>query len=290
MTTAAPVRHGRTGLPVRCRGLVHIYPTVDGDDVVALRGLDLDVAAGENLALLGPSGCGKSTLLSLMCGLMRPSAGRLLVGDADVGRLDQRELMGFRSGRVGVVLQGAARNLLPYGTAVDNIEFAQATVGRSARARVPAPRELLAGLGLSDVAGRPAAGLSGGEQQRVAIAVAVANAPGLLLADEPTSQLDAPSRDEVLQTVAAVRQRLGTTVVTVTHDPAVARQADRVVIMRDGRVGAEGRSGEEYAVVGDGGTLHVPEDLLTEWRPGTRVRFVVDETDAHLHITRVDPT
>jgi putative ABC transport system ATP-binding protein len=281
-TAASPSRFepvGPAGLPVRCRGLVHIYPTAD-----------LDVAAGENLALLGPSGCGKSTLLSLMCGLMRPSAGRLLVGDADVGRLGQRELMAFRSGRVGVVLQGAARNLLLYGTAVDNVEFAQATIGRSARSRGPGPRELLAALGLTGMAGRTAAGLSGGEQQRVAIAVAVANAPGLLLADEPTSQLDAQSRDEVLRTVAMVRQRFGTTAVTVTHDPAVARQADRVVVMRDGRVGAEGRSGQEFAVVGDGGTVHLPEDLLTEWPPGTRVRFDVDEADAHLHIRRVDPS
>jgi ABC-type lipoprotein export system ATPase subunit len=275
-------------LDVRCEGLVHIYPSPDGDEVVALRGLDLDVAAGEAVALLGPSGCGKSTLLSLMAGLLRPSAGRLTVGGTDVGRLDQRRLMAFRSGSVGTVLQGAARNLLPYASAVDNVELARSTLPRGRRREARPARELLDLLGLARVREGAVATLSGGEQQRVAIAVALANSPGLLLADEPTSQLDHDGRDEVLDALTAARQQLGTTVVVVTHDVAVGSAADRTVRMRDGRVGAEGRLGHEHAVVGTDGTLHIPDHLLEKWPPGTLVRVDPDGDDGHLHVRKAD--
>ena len=280
----------RIGLDVHCSGLVHIYPGggLDGDEVVALRGLDLDVAAGEMVALLGPSGCGKSTLLNLLAGLLRPSAGRLVVGADDVGRLSQRELMAFRSGSVGTLLQGAIRNLLPYGSAADNVGFAQATVSRQRRRELATPGDLLGSLGLEQLSEASIATLSGGEQQRVAIAVAIANGPGLLLADEPTSQLDHVSRDTVLDALGSVRAQFGMTVVIVTHDPDVGRAADRTVIMRDGRVGAEGRLGEERAVVGADGTLHLPDGLLEAWTPGTRVSIETDPDDAaHLHVRKV---
>lgn len=276
------------GLPVRCRGVVHIYAGIDGDDVVALRGLDLDVAPSESIALLGPSGCGKSTLLSLMSGLLRPSAGRIEVGTHNIGRLSHRELVDFRSGRVGTVLQGAARNLLLYGTAEDNVAFAQSTRSRRMKAGTTSPRAVLATLGLERAAETPVGRLSGGEQQRVAIAVAIANSPGLLVADEPTSQLDHRTRDEVLAALALVRERLGTTVVLVTHDPAVGATVDRTVVMRDGRVGAEGRLGEQDAVVSSDGAVHLPEEVMDEWAPGTRVRVDIDPQDRHLHIRRAD--
>ncbi len=264
---------------VACEGVVHIYPTPT-EDVVALRGVDLQIAAGSRVALVGPSGCGKSTLLAVMAGLVRPSAGRVLVGSTDVVRASERELVELRAGGVGVVLQGAAGNLLGYVDALDNVRFAHAGArpGHSRPdGRLPAA-DLLATLGLQRVAGVPVGRLSGGEQQRVAIAVALANGPGLLLADEPTSQLDAAARDDVVQALVHANTELGTTVVAVTHDPAVGAALGRVVAMRDGRVGAEGRGHAEYAVVGTDGAVHLPEHLLEAWPPGSLVR-VVEEPD-----------
>ncbi len=264
---------------VACEGVVHIYPTPT-EDVVALRGVDLQIAAGSRVALVGPSGCGKSTLLAVMAGLVRPSAGRVLVGSTDVVRASERELVELRAGGVGVVLQGAAGNLLGYVDALDNVRFTHAGArpgGSRPDGRLPAA-DLLATLGLQRVAGVPVGRLSGGEQQRVAIAVALANGPGLLLADEPTSQLDAAARDDVVQALVHANTELGTTVVAVTHDPAVGAALGRVVAMRDGRVGAEGRGHAEYAVVGTDGAVHLPEHLLEAWPPGSLVR-VVEEPD-----------
>ncbi len=269
------------GLAVRCAGVVHIWSTGE-DEVVALRGVDLDVTAGERVALLGPSGSGKSTLLALLGGLIQPSAGKLWIGDTEISRLGQRALLSLRSSRVGTVLQGAARNLLPYATPVANVEFAQDSRQRSARATVPAPRDLLDQLGLAAVADTRTAQLSGGEQQRVALAVAVANGPGLLLADEPTSQLDTTGRDKVLDTLELVNTLFGTTVVVVTHDPAVGRVLGRTVTMHAGRVGQEGRRGRQYAVLGADGAVALPQSVLVDWSPGTFLEVTRDRDTVHL--------
>jgi len=264
-----------SGLAVRCSGLVHIWSTGE-EDVVALRGVDLEVAAGERVALLGPSGSGKSTLLALLGGLLQPSAGRLWIGDTEISRLSQRALLQLRSDRVGTVLQGAARNLLPYGTARANVEFAQRSLRRSAVGRVLAPGAVLAELGLAHVADATLTQLSGGEQQRVALAVAVANGPGLLLADEPTSQLDSVGRHQVLQTLELVNDRFGTTVVVVTHDPVVGAELGRTITMHAGRVGQEGRRGRQYSVVSADGSVALPRALLARWPAGTLVEVVGD--------------
>jgi putative ABC transport system ATP-binding protein len=266
---------------VRCEGLVHIYRR-EGEDVVAVRGVDLDVESGEQVALLGPSGSGKSTLLSMLGGLLRPSAGRLRVGDLDLARATERELRRLRGSTVGLVLQGAARNVLPYGSVADNVRFAQRGVRRRDALD---PRELLAALGCEDLRDAPVARLSAGELQRVALAVAQSTRPGLLLADEPTSQLDTEARDQVLAVLDRVGQEYGTTVVVVTHDAEVGLALGRTVTMRDGRVGAEGRRGEDYAVVGRDGSVHLPEELADEWPPGTLVR-VAREGDGVLRLTR----
>ena len=276
-TVAAPPR----GLSVRCEELVHIY-RAGGTEVVAVRGVDLDVAAGERLALLGPSGSGKSTLLALMGGLLPPSAGRVFVGDEEISRLGQADLLRLRADRVGIVLQGAARNLLAYASPLDNVRFAQRSSGRAGRRQSLRPAELLDTLGLSSVATHALTGLSGGEQQRVALAVAVANGPGLLLADEPTSQLDHHARDAVLDLLEQVNARFGTTVVVVTHDPDVGARLGRTVSMRFGRVGQEGRLGEQFAVVGKDGTVHLPDHVLADWPPGTLVRIDQDGDDLRL--------
>jgi putative ABC transport system ATP-binding protein len=267
--TAPPAGPAAEGLGVTCRGLVYIY-RLEGYDVVALAGVDLDIAGGESAALVGPSGAGKSTLLSLLAGLLRPSAGRLVVGDHDLVRAGAAELQLMRATAVGVVLQGAARNLLPYLSAEQNVRFAQRGVPAQRRPQLPAPRDVLALVGLGS-RGRHRARpqrLSPGERQRLALAAALATGPGLLLADEPTSQLDSRARDDVLSALDAVH-RLGTTVVVVTHDPDVGRQMGRTITIRDGRVGAEGRRGEDYAVVGRDGTVHLPQEVLRRVPPGT---------------------
>ena len=262
-------------MPVRTHGLVHIYRS-EGHEVAALSGVDLDVGAGQMVGLLGPSGAGKSTLLSLVAGVFRPSAGKVFVGDLELSSATARQLDDMRAVDVSLMLQGAERNLLPYLSAHDNVQFAQGAA-RSAGKQLPSPDEVLAEVGLDGAGHRPLGSLTPGEQQLAALAVAVAPRPGLLLADEPTSRLDHAARDQVLARFAELNGRLGTTVVIVTHDPDVAAFLPRTVTIRDGRIGGEGRSGEEYAVVTADGFLplpvHVREDLL----PGTLVRFHRDE-------------
>jgi len=261
------------GVGVSCRGLVYIY-RLEGYDVVALAGVDLDISEGESVALLGPSGSGKSTLLSVVAGLLKPAAGRLIVGQHDVAKAGPAELQQMRATTVGVVLQGTGRNLLPYLSAEQNVRFAQRGAPSDRRRTLPGPRDVLSLVGLTSrgrMRMRPQQ-LAPGERQRLALAVALANRPGLLLADEPTSQLDTRARDEVIAALEAVR-RAGTTVVVVTHDPDVSAQMGRTVTIRDGRVGAEGRRGEDFAVVGRDGSVHLPLEVLEAFPPGTLVQI-----------------
>jgi ABC-type lipoprotein export system ATPase subunit len=245
---------------------VQIYKTREVE-VVALRDVDLVIDEGETVALLGPSGAGKSTLLWLMAGLLRPSAGRLWLHGADVARLSQAALDRLRAADIGVVLQNPARNLIPYATPAQNVAFAQ----RGRRADRRRIGELLERVGLAGVR-RPAGGLSGGEQQRLAVAVALANRPRLLLADEPTSQLDAANGRAVIDLLRSTAAETGATVVAVTHDEAVSRALGRTVTIRDGRVGAEGRRGEDLVVVGREGALQLPPEFHALLPPGSRVR------------------
>ncbi|MEV4219729.1 ATP-binding cassette domain-containing protein [Nonomuraea sp. NPDC049725] len=253
---------------VRCDGVVQIYRARDVE-VVALRDVDLVIDAGETVALLGPSGAGKSTLLWLLAGLLRPSAGRLWLDGVEVGRLDQRRLDRLRARRIGTVLQNPARNLIGYLPAAQNVAFAQRAVRRD-RGRV---RELLRRVGLDDAGNRPANRMSGGEQQRLALAVALANAPALLLADEPTSQLDAASGARVIELIKHAAQADGTTAVVVTHDVAVSEALSRTVTIRDGRVGSEGRRGEDLVVVGREGAVQVPPEFHHLLPPGSMARI-----------------
>ena len=259
-----------TGLPVRTERLVHIYHT-DGHDVAALSGVDLEVRGGELVGLLGPSGAGKSTLLSVLGGVFRPSAGKVFLGDDELSGLSEGDLDDLRATRVSIMLQGATRNLLPYRNPEQNVAFAQRWARRR-RAELPPPRDVLAAVGMADQAHIPLAELAAGQLQLVAVAVALAPGPGLLLADEPTSQLGHAARDTVLQAIARANRELGTTVLLVTHDPAVAQRLPRTVTIRDGKIGGEGRLGEEYAVVTADGFLPLPEHALPHLPPGTLVR------------------
>lgn len=270
----------RTGLRVSTRRLVHIYRS-EGHEVAALSGVDLEVAAGELVGLLGPSGAGKSTLLSLLAGVFRPSAGKVHVGDLELSAASPRDLDRMRAQDVALMLQGAGRNLLPYYPALDNVRFAQRAARRAGK-ELPEPEEVLAGLGLVEDARRPLAELTPGHLQLAALAVAMASRPGLLLADEPTSQLDHAARDRVLAAIAEASRELGTTVVIVTHDPDVAARLPRTITIRDGRVGGEGRSGEEYAVVTPDGFLPLPLHVRDQLAPGTLVRFHATDGSGYL--------
>jgi putative ABC transport system ATP-binding protein len=262
----------RGGLGISTRRLVHIYRS-EGHDVAALSGVDLDVTPGEVVGLLGPSGSGKSTLVGLLGGLFRPSAGKVFVGDVELGSAGESRLDELLAHEVSVMLQGAPRNLLPYLDPEQNVAFAQVGSRRAGR-DLPAPRDVLATVGLADHATTRLVDLVPGQLQLAAVAVAMAPGPGLLLADEPTSQLDHRSRDIVLAAIDRVNQDLGTTVLLVTHDPEVARRLPRTVTIRDGRVGGEGRLGEEYAVVTADGFLPLPAHVQAGLPPGTLVRVV----------------
>jgi putative ABC transport system ATP-binding protein len=266
---------------VRCDNLVHVYGTV-GAEVAALRGVDFSVREGETVALVGPSGAGKTTLLWHLAGLLRPTAGSVQIAGRSLATLSNSQLAELRLREIGVVLQNPGRNLLPFDTALGNLLFAQRPAHRSGAAKRRRATRLLEAVGLGDAANRVAGRLSGGEQQRLAVAVAVANGPGLLLADEPTSQLDATSAGAVMELIRAMNAEEGTTVVAVTHDAAVGDALGRTVTIRDGRVGAEGRAGEDYVVVGRDGTVQLPPELLDSLPPGSLARAVRHEQGVDL--------
>jgi putative ABC transport system ATP-binding protein len=260
-------------LAVECISLVHLYHLPD-NDVVALRGVDLDIEPGELVALLGPSGTGKSTLLKVMAGLLRPSAGQVLVGGRDIGRMTPAELRRYRALDVGIVLQDPLANLLPYATVFENVAFAADGARSLGSAPTLSETELVQVLGLEKAADSTIATLSGGEQQLSALAAGAAGGAHLLLIDEPTSGLDPKERDRVAAALHDLHEKSGATIVMVTHDVHLADTLPRTVTIRDGRVGAEGRHGNQYAVVGRDGTLQLPPDALELLPPDTLVRIV----------------
>ncbi|MSQ11903.1 MAG: ABC transporter ATP-binding protein [Dehalococcoidia bacterium] len=282
MTTTPVQQHPPTkAAVVDCQDLFKIYKRADLE-VVALRGLDLQVQAGEVIAVVGASGSGKTTLLNILAGLDRPSAGRILVGERDLLTMTERDLVTYRRWEVGFVWQTVSRNLLPYLTALDNVALPMALVGKEDAERKARAAELLATLGLADKAHRYPSQLSGGEQQRVSIAVALANRPLLVLADEPTGELDTHTAAEVFTGLRSVSEKYGTTVIVVTHYPGVARYVDRVVQIRDGRLSMEivmrptfrgegQRELEEYVLVDAAGRLQLPEEQLRRLRLQGRV-------------------
>jgi putative ABC transport system ATP-binding protein len=242
----------------RLRHVFKVYRVGD-TGVVALGGVDLDVPPGEFLAVVGPSGAGKSTILNLLGGLDRASAGLVEVDGHDLGLLDEDGLTTYRAERVGFVWQGTARNLVPYLSVRDNVGLPRVLHAGLAEGRRRSPDRLLELVGLGDRAKHKVAQLSGGEQQRAAIAVALANTPALLLADEPTAELDSVSAERVLESFRAVNREFGVTVVMVTHDLAAARRADRRIRVRDGRILQEGLPADP---VGGDGRVHLPDEAV----------------------------
>ncbi|UJF35585.1 ABC transporter ATP-binding protein [Paenibacillus hexagrammi] len=220
---------------IHCDNLVKIYKVADLE-VVALQGLDLHVEAGELMAIIGNSGSGKSTLLNMLGGLDRPSAGRLTVDGKDLLNLAEKDLVIYKRESVGFVWQNNARNLIPYLTAQENVELPILLRGKRKRERA---LELLEAVGLSHRRNNRLNQLSGGEQQRVAIAIALANHPKVLLADEPTGSVDTRMANQILDLFRKLSRELGLTIVIVTHDPMLAKKVDRVVAIRDGRTASE---------------------------------------------------
>ncbi|MYT33589.1 MULTISPECIES: ABC transporter ATP-binding protein [unclassified Streptomyces] len=262
---------------IACDRLVRVF-TADGVEVQALQGLDLLVAEGELLALVGASGSGKSTLMNILAGLDVPTAGAARVAGRDLLTMDARTRLDYRRNIVGFVWQQTTRNLLPYLTALQNITLPmQLRGGRRRAERTRAAEELLSLLALTHCRDRRPHQLSGGEAQRTAIAVALANTPSVLLADEPTGELDSHTAEQVFAAFRTANEELGTTIVIVTHDQKVAGEVRRTVAIRDGRTssevlrrteidattGQESVVAREYATLDRAGRLQLPADYTT---------------------------
>jgi len=293
MTLTAP-----NNTVIVCDNLVRIFKIADVE-AVALQGLDLLVDRSEMVAVVGASGSGKSTLLNILGGLDQPTAGRAVVDGNDLSRLSRAQRTRFRRQVVGVVWQQTARNLLHYLTAQENVELPMVLDGR--RNRRQRAIELLELVGVGNRLRHRPIHLSGGEQQRVAIAVALANEPAVLLADEPTGELDSATSAEIFAVLRGVRERLGTTVVVVTHDALVMQQVPRTVAIRDGRTssvtlrrsershdGDETVVTEEFAVLDRVGRLQLPRGHIEALglRDRVRLRLEDDHVGVWPYLTR----
>ncbi len=285
---------------IRCENLVKIYK-FEEIEVFALQGLDLSVERGEMISIIGPSGSGKSSILNVLGGLDTPSAGKVRVGDHDLLRMDDNARREYRRSSVGFVWQNVTRNLIPYLTAIENVEMPMILAGTYRKSRAA---ELLGIVGLAHRVHHTPARMSGGEQQRVAIAIGLANEPSVLLADEPTGSVDTGTRDQILQVFDMVRSTLGVTVIIVTHDRDIAKAVDRYVEIRDGKtsreavrrsdallstVGEAGEGGrkadtdrdeeethELYTLLDSAGRLQIPRELLASRGITDRVKLTED--------------
>ena len=285
------------GAFVYCENLVKIY-RIGETEVMALQGLDLAVEKGELLAVTGASGSGKTTLMNILGGLDRPTAGRAFVNEQSLLKMSNTELDDYRRRRVGFVWQQTTRNLVPYLSAQENVELPMMLAGQSARAKRRKAAELLEAVGLQQRVRHRLVQLSGGEQQRVAIAVALANSPMLLLADEPTGSLDSNTGKAVLELLHRLNELYELTTIIVTHDLTIAGSVERVVTIRDGKTStervrrpgaaadrstlsvpaSEGASVKahhyrEYVVLDSAGRLQIPPDFRKELNIGDRVEL-----------------
>ena len=277
---------------VMCEDLFKIYKIADLE-VVALRGLDLAVQNGEVVAIVGASGSGKSTLLNILAGYDAPSAGRVSVGGKDLLQMSSREVEEYRRIDVGFIWQQTSRNMFPYLTAMENVTLPMMLTNTPGKERSERARDLLELVGLGHRLDHTPEKLSGGEQQRVAIAVALANKPPLLLADEPTGELDDATAAEILDLFGSVNQDMGTTILIVTHDPDIAYKVGRVVMIRDGKMSTEIRRKvtferiqseadidatlEEFVLVDASGRIQIPQDYLDQIKIGERARVQIED-------------
>jgi ABC-type lipoprotein export system ATPase subunit len=273
---------------ILCDNLVKIYKVADLE-VVALQGLDLLVEPGELIAIVGASGSGKSTLQNILGAVDTPTAGRVEVAGLDLTGLSERERTLYRRRVVGFLWQQTSRNLLPYLTAAENVELPMTLDGVGRKRRHQRVGELLELVKLAERDSHRPDALSGGEQQRAAVAIALANEPSILLADEPTGELDNESATQLFATLRAVNRELGVTVVILTHDPLVSEQVQRTIGIRDGRTatetlrrrehGTEGEErvvAEELAVLDRAGRLQLPSEYVAALALHQRVRLALE--------------
>lgn len=273
---------------IHCDGLVRIFKRHEVE-VMALQGLDLTVRPGEMVAIVGASGSGKTTLLNILSGLDQPTAGSARVAGHDLLAMGRRERRSFRLRTCGFVWQQTGRNLLPFLTARENVELPGRLAGRSRKARSARAGELLELLGIPECAGHRPVQMSSGQQQRLSIAVAVANDPQVLFCDEPVGELDTAAAHEVFGSLRTTNDALGTTCVIVTHDTHVSQEVQRTVAIRNGRTAtevvreteADGDGGEavvatEYAVVDRVGRLQLPEEFVDALHLQHRVRLELE--------------
>jgi ABC-type lipoprotein export system ATPase subunit len=277
-----------------CDRLVRIY-TAEGVEVQALQGLDLLVDDGELTAIVGASGSGKSTLVNILAGLDKPTAGSAQVAGCDLAAMGDRERLAYRRAVVGFIWQETSRNLLPYLTARQNVMMPMLLARKGRRERRRQSDELLGALGVGHCADRKPDEMSGGEQQRAAIATALANRPRLLLADEPTGELDSVTAADVFGALQAANAELGVTVLLVTHDPAVSGEVRRVISIRDGRTSTEtlrraaadehgnvAQHAVEYAVLDRAGRLQLPREMTEPL--GMRGRVRLESQPGHIGV------
>ncbi len=265
-----------------CDGLVKIYKTEDVE-VMALQGLDLTINKGELVAIIGKSGSGKSTLLNMIGGLVRPTAGRIYVDGKDLFSMTDQQLAAYRQSTVGFVWQNSAQNLFPYLNALQNVEAPLYFVRMSEKERREKAMELMKMTGIDHKAQSYPMQLSGGEQQRVAIAVALANDPKILLADEPTGAVDSKTSNMIQDLFRKLNEKMGITIIIVTHDISLANKVSRVIMVSDGKIStekimkeaykkklddlstetlAEMDSHEEYSVLDKARRVQLSEDVL----------------------------
>lgn len=281
-----------------CDNLVKIYK-ISNLEVVALQGLDLVVKIGEMLGIVGVSGSGKSTLLNILGGLDRPSAGRIWVDGNDLLNYSDAALDRYRREKVGFIWQQSSRNLIPYFSALENVELPMTLAGKTVRESKEHAIELLNSVGLADRMHHSLSELSGGEQQRVAIAVSLANKPRLLLADEPTGEVDEATSKVIYETLQNLNNKYNLTIMIVSHDPAISQYVDRVVAIRDGKTASETirheksvspldcedndrveelkEVYEELTVLDSAGRLQIPKEYLEMFKIRGRVRLEVSD-------------
>ena len=280
---------------ISCRDVFKIYKVAELE-VVALRGLELEVERGEVMAIIGASGSGKSTLLNILAGYDAPSAGQVHVGEYDLLNMRSKQIVEYRRHEVGFVWQQTSRNLFPYLNSLENVELPMLLAGARGRERRNRAAELLTLVGLGDKFTHKPAELSGGEQQRVAIAVALSNQPALLLADEPTGELDTETGQEILDMLSTVNREFGTTIIVVTHDPAVSQSVGRAVAIRDGKtsseirgrvsfdrqIGGGRRDVVEHLLVDSSGRVQIPREMLDELNIKRLVQMEVENNQVRI--------
>lgn len=281
---------------INCDGLVKIYMS-DKLKVMALQGLDLEIAEGEMVAIIGKSGSGKSTLLNMIGGLEVPTAGRLFINGKDMASYKEKEMVEYRKSTVGFVWQKSSRNLFFYMTVIENVMAPMYFTKGKKEDRRSRAMKLLEQVGMEAYADKYPDQLSGGEQQRVAIAVALANNPKILLADEPTGAVDSRTSDMIFELFKKLNEELGLTILIVTHDIALASKVQRVLMISDGKVSTEkiirdiyadtdanvgfstsAQSHTEYSVLDKAHRVQLTDDVLEQAGITTnKVRIAVED-------------